>query len=232
MPKSEVVVGELYQLTFMDGKSYIGACTCGAENRYKDHRKSANGGSTSPVHKAWRKFGQPTLTVLKRNVPVEKLWFAEKNAIIKYNTKTPNGYNGRFGSAKPPGMFKKKIPDDVKNKIRTSLLNYFEKDPEAPEKNRQGQLKRFRDQPMSEETKDKNRQAQIKRFQDPKVREKNRLAQIKRFQLNPVSDKDKEIKRAAAQRYYQNPENKKKKSQTMLDWWKQRRRNIKTNSTV
>ena len=45
-------------------------------------------------------------------------------------------------------------------------------------------------------------------------------------------DKDKEIKRAAAQRYYQNPENKKKKSQTMLDWWKQRRRNIKTNSTV
>ena len=116
MTIGRVRFGDLYRLDFADGKSYIGACVCGAKQRYKSHQRNVNTGSTRPVHKAWREYSPPKLVLLKRNVPIEKLWVMEKKAIIKYNTLVPNGYNGHNGCDFAPGMFGKKHTKESRKK--------------------------------------------------------------------------------------------------------------------
>ncbi len=107
MEKTRKLIGDLYRLLFADGKSYIGARLGSAKGRYLAHKRAARKGSISRVHVAWRKLGDPILIILKKDLEEKKLWKAEKKAIAKYNTVTPNGYNGHKGSDSPPGMFGK-----------------------------------------------------------------------------------------------------------------------------
>lgn len=89
-------MGQLYMLDFESGKSYIGISSKSAEVRLRSHLKAVNGGAATLLCRAWRKYGDPVLTVLAE-VEDSELFEAEKRAIVAFKTKTPNGYNTTDG---------------------------------------------------------------------------------------------------------------------------------------
>lgn len=165
--KVKIPVGDLYQLIFSDGKSYIGACVCGAENRYKVHRGDALYGSHLLVHDAWRRLGEPVLVVLERDLSKEQLWAAEKQAIKDLNTKVPFGYNSRNGSDKPHGRFGKNLTEGTKAvlSIKTTLRFLDPKEREKIGKPQRGKI-------ISEESKEKNRRSHLGKKLPEKTKKK------------------------------------------------------------
>lgn len=89
-------IGEMYCLTFANGKKYVGITTVGVRKRYMRHRNSANSNSGSLVHKAWRKYGEPSLCVMAI-ADKDYLMELEKRAIRLFDVMHPNGYNMASG---------------------------------------------------------------------------------------------------------------------------------------
>lgn len=159
-----MIFGELYQLIFADGMSYIGASIHGAKRRYNEHQYEVRMGSTRLMHKAWRELGPPILVILKRNVPETLLWLAEKKAIIKYGTKTPGGYNGQNGCESAPSQLGKVHSEEAK--ARRSRANSGSNHPMFGKKH-------------SEESKDKNRLSHLGRKHTDETKEKCRLLSLR-----------------------------------------------------
>ncbi len=96
----KLAFGEIYKLTFPNGKSYIGATTVGVESRFKRHATNAKT-RNAPLYQAWREMGPPELDVLDM-LPVKDLDEAERAAIIKFGTMAPGGYNELPGGKVSP----------------------------------------------------------------------------------------------------------------------------------
>ena len=93
----------LYKLVFASGKAYIGQTVRTMNTRIAQHRRSAlNANSMLPVHCAWRKHGEPIVTVLAEFDTHDELHVAEIGAIISFGTLAPNGYNVSFGGDTAP----------------------------------------------------------------------------------------------------------------------------------
>ena len=90
---------QLYQLKFPNDKSYIGITSKTAEERFKQHCKLSLSKKRYAVHAAIRKYGKENvvLTVLDTVDNWELLCLAEMEAIEKFNTFMPNGYNLTLG---------------------------------------------------------------------------------------------------------------------------------------
>lgn len=88
-------MGLLYRLNFASGKSYIGATTQNLNARIRRHELAALGksGHKFDVHRAWAEFGKPEVILLSGYDTAEELAQAEIEAIDKYCTLYPNGYN-------------------------------------------------------------------------------------------------------------------------------------------
>ncbi len=90
-------MGHLYKLEFSNSKLYIGISTRSPDVRFKEHRMAAlNNKASQAVCRAWRKHGEPKMTVLAF-VKDSELYETEKRAISAYATLTPNGYNLTLG---------------------------------------------------------------------------------------------------------------------------------------
>lgn len=95
----------LYKITnVVNGKSYIGQ-SVDPHHRFIAHISRANNDSdNSPIHAAIKKYG-------KENFELEILEWSEdyntreKELIIEYNTKAPNGYNIANGGEEPPHKY-------------------------------------------------------------------------------------------------------------------------------
>ena len=91
-------------------KIYIGQ-SIHPEYRFLEHSRW-NNEKNSPIHRAFRKYG-------KENFSLEILgWFEdynekEKEYIIKYNSKVPNGYNVQPGGNEPPVLKAENNPNSV-----------------------------------------------------------------------------------------------------------------------
>lgn len=96
-------MGQLYKLDFANGKSYIGITTRSAEERLHGHRARcrSNKGGDAALYHAWRKHGEPVLTVLAV-VEDKDLAETEIRAIKAFNTLVPNGYNVTAGGDTSP----------------------------------------------------------------------------------------------------------------------------------
>jgi len=94
-------MGILYQLTFSDGKSYVGVTTASAKQRLNRHRAAARIGRTSEVCAAWRKLGEPRMQVLAV-LQNEELAATEVRAIRTLGTLLPRGYNTLEGGDAHP----------------------------------------------------------------------------------------------------------------------------------
>lgn len=84
--------GEIYVLTFSNGKQYVGLTRVGANKRMSYHRRSVNKRQDLAVYSAWIKYGEPSLTVLGE-YHGNDLSDAERHWISTLNTMTPYGYN-------------------------------------------------------------------------------------------------------------------------------------------
>jgi group I intron endonuclease len=88
---------ELYQLSFPNGKSYIGITSLTAIKRFQYHcRRTSRNTALNP---AIKKYGRENvvITVLAETDNWELLCLAEQEAIDKYKSKAPNGYNLTHG---------------------------------------------------------------------------------------------------------------------------------------
>lgn len=92
----------LYQLTFSNGKAYIGQTVRNMNVRMAQHRTAANRGSNLPVHNAWRKYGEPSVSILLECDCVEQLHQAEIDMIRDCGSLVPNGYNLGLGGETTP----------------------------------------------------------------------------------------------------------------------------------
>jgi len=101
----------LYQLTFSNGKVYIGQTVRSMHIRLSQHRTAANRGNLLPVYCAWRKYGEPSVTILGEYDTPDALHEAEIAAIAEHGTRIPNGYNiafgGKISSTKCPEVARK-----------------------------------------------------------------------------------------------------------------------------
>lgn len=96
-------MGELYRLDFASGKAYIGITIKTAAHRFIGHRRAARSSGKGVVYKAWRKYGEPVLTVLAV-VCDRDLYETERRAIKVFGTRYPHGYNFTDGGDIPPSL--------------------------------------------------------------------------------------------------------------------------------
>lgn len=92
----------LYKLVFASGKAYIGQTARNMSIRIAQHKRSVKSGSQLPVHCAWRKYGDPEITVVAEFETQDELHAAEKAAIIAVGTLAPQGYNVAYGGETAP----------------------------------------------------------------------------------------------------------------------------------
>lgn len=92
----------LYRLSFPNGKNYIGQTVRSMTIRVNQHRTAAKRGSPLAVHCAWRKYGEPSVSIVGEYECHEDLHAAEIAAICDGNTLSPNGYNIGFGGETAP----------------------------------------------------------------------------------------------------------------------------------
>jgi hypothetical protein len=92
----------LYKLLFASGKAYIGQTVRTMNTRIAQHKRSARSGSLLPVHCAWRKYGEPAISLIAEFDTQEELHAAEKAAIIALGALAPQGYNVAYGGETAP----------------------------------------------------------------------------------------------------------------------------------
>lgn len=92
----------LYKLVFASGKAYIGQTARNMSIRIAQHKRSVRSGSQLPVHCAWRKYGEPEISVIAEFETQDQLHAAEKAAIIAVGTLAPQGYNVAYGGETAP----------------------------------------------------------------------------------------------------------------------------------
>jgi hypothetical protein len=92
-------MGELYALTFPNGKQYLGITNQTAEARYARHWKKTTAGQNNAVNHALRKYGRAAVTV--KTLVVADDWDylceLERRAIAAFGTFAPGGYNTTHG---------------------------------------------------------------------------------------------------------------------------------------
>lgn len=159
-------MGILYQLTFANGKKYIGITESEyLSRRLGQHRYQARRGSKLPIYLAWIKHGEPSAEILKR-FSGDDLYQAEIDAIKRYCTIAPNGYNLLDGGQKSPALNK-----EVAAKISQATKKRFS-DPAQ----RQAISLRMRNQ--SAETRKKISVALTGKYLTEQAKEKIRQANI------------------------------------------------------
>ena len=111
-------MGSIYKITnTVNGKSYIGKTIQDAEKtRIRDHLR---GKGSQPVKDAIEKYGKDALTyeILHDGIIPEFLDTLEKEAIAKFNTVAPHGYNrnrGGSGSVKHSEEARRKMSESTK----------------------------------------------------------------------------------------------------------------------
>jgi hypothetical protein len=92
----------IYKLLFASGKAYIGQTVRTMNTRTAQHKRSVRSGSLLPVHCAWRKYGEPAISLIAEFDTQEELHAAEKAAIIALGTLAPQGYNVAYGGETAP----------------------------------------------------------------------------------------------------------------------------------
>lgn len=103
MPLCTDSMPELYRLDFASGRAYIGVTRHTAAARFSDHRRAARSSAKGVLYGAWRKHGEPRLTVLAI-LALGDMYDAERRAVAVYGTRFPQGYNLTDGGDVPPSL--------------------------------------------------------------------------------------------------------------------------------
>ena len=138
-------MGSIYKITnTVNGKSYIGKTTRDAvKTRIRDHLR---GKGSQPVKDEIEKYGKDAFTyeILRDGIIPEFLGDLEIEAIAKYNTVVPNGYNLTHGGEGG-------IPSEETRKKLSGERNHFYGKKHSPETRRKIS-EAAKDRVISEET--------------------------------------------------------------------------------
>ena len=104
-------MGQIYLLTFPNGKGYVGQTRQTTGKRLAQHRRDLKK-RISALYNAWRHYGEPHCLVLGE-IPDAQLDTQEIAAIALLGTQRPNGYNIAAGgsSAEMADETRRKIGD-------------------------------------------------------------------------------------------------------------------------
>lgn len=109
---------ELYKIDLPDGRSYIGVTTQGIKKRMGNHKANIYR-RDYPLYLAMRNFNFDDchVSVLETGSH-EQMLKAEKLAIVKFNTRYPNGLNMELGGVKKTG----EVHDETLKKLAVKSL--------------------------------------------------------------------------------------------------------------
>lgn len=114
---SVVKYGIAYCLTFANGKKYVGITTQRLPERMQKHAHNArNSKRAYPLYAAWRKHGEPTVSILGK-FPIDELGNAEIRFIQEIGTLAPQGYNVLHGGE----ISRLGIPHSAETKAKMSM---------------------------------------------------------------------------------------------------------------
>lgn len=175
---------ELYKLSFPNGKNYIGITSRTAIHRFKEHCKSSL--RPTAIRHAIQKHGieNVKLSVLAETEDWELLCLSEQEAIEKYNSKYPNGYNLTDGGE---GVFGYQYSEEQKQAMSKTRKAYFLKNPDVRKEYSKRLIDLFDDPEYKAnhiakqkvwqnkpEVLAANKERGVKRFQDIEFKEKHR----------------------------------------------------------
>lgn len=235
---------QLYKISFKTtNKCYIGITSRTADIRFKEHKNKFN---KTVIAKAIRKHGvkNTMLTVLGDFDDWEFLCLAEQEAIEKYNSKAPNGYNITDGGE---GVLGHEHTEESKNKMSIKHKERFINNPELREE-RSNRFKEYYSDPInrqanidrnkiraslpeekeaaiargkavfaSEESKDNARKRAISQFSTQEARDNASKKGKEYFENNPNGAKNISIKRAEF--FKNNPDESKKISEHFKEYY-------------
>lgn len=114
-------MGELYRITFPNGKAYIGITSKTARLRLSGHRTEMRAGSRCPVHRALKKWPDVTSETLVVSDDWAYLCDIERRAIKAFGTLKPGGYNLTEGGDGVVGLRPRLgIPHTAESKAKMS----------------------------------------------------------------------------------------------------------------
>lgn len=119
-------MGQIYLLTFPNGKGYVGQTRKTLDARFRGHRNAARRGVGTLLYNAWRKHGEPRMMDLGF-VPDQILNITECALILVCATKYPHGYNTTAGGDINPSsdpLVKAKISAAKKGKTPSSAIRF------------------------------------------------------------------------------------------------------------
>lgn len=119
--KSKVFV---YCLTFTSGKCYVGV-TGKPQHRLRQHQSRSDMGAEYALNNAWRKYGEPKMTILAETSDHAAAFLMEKHFIKTMKTKAPHGYNMTDGGEGVVG----RTEESLKNQGRRWKKRYAEDAP-------------------------------------------------------------------------------------------------------
>lgn len=121
--------GIIYKITnTVNGKSYIGQCTCTLTKRWKMHRTASRlNRSSSVFHNSINKYGYQNFKVeeILSCFSKEELDKMEDFYIKQYDTLTPNGYNIKEGGAN--GKWSKHRTDQLSKELKEKFSDEDQK---------------------------------------------------------------------------------------------------------
>jgi hypothetical protein len=188
-------MGCVYLLTFTSGKSYVGITSQPFAARFSHHRKRANSQGNDAgflVHAAWRKYGEPSVTILLEADDWPSLVAVEISAIRSFGTFTPGGYNLTHGGEGSPGAI---CGQDKRKKLRAANLGKKDS-PETVEKKRAAQRGRTCSEDARKKIGEKNRAHRLGKPLSPEVRAK--LSELNKGKTHTVNAEGRARMSAAA----------------------------------
>jgi len=200
-------MGILYQLTFANGKKYIGITESEyLSRRLGQHRYQSRRGSKLPIHLAWNKYGEPDAQILQR-LSGDALYQAEIDAIKHYCTIAPHGYNLLDGGQKSPAL-NKEVAEKISRSAKARYQNKNQRlQAAAIARNRSQETRQkismaLTGKNLTEQTKEKIRKANIGK----KANEVTRTKMSKSHTGKKYSEETLERMRTAARKRMQSPE--------------------------
>lgn len=162
----------LYELSFPNGKSYVGIAV-NPRRRLGDHIRNARNGHQYPIHHAVRKHGSDSLVMrVLACGDADYIADLEIRAIAAFGSRFPHGYNVALG-----GNISPTAAPEVREKIRQSKLRHWA-DPDYREHMRRA----ITGMVMTPEQNAKNGEAKRRNWADLDYRARTTVAHVGKAQ--------------------------------------------------
>ena len=192
-------------LTFHNGNAYIGKTKHTITRRVRAHCSEARRGKGQYlIHKAIRKYGEnfAVSVIYEGDADNDLLSLVEIEAIDKYHTRVPSGYNITLGGE---GMTGRKYSDEERKAISDRVKKQYSR-PEVIVKISASAQRVWSDPKYREETSKAISEASLKMWSDPAYREAQKVRITSNWQDPEYRAKQMTVRALRWKTYYEKKE--------------------------